>query len=503
MLALLHCVGSDPDLTIPNIDANAPVDGVDGSSPDPAAAADTGVPTAAGEFLWNLVIEPNVDGAGLVAADGAGNVYLALRFSNRTIHLGDTTLVTSSPANKDFAIAKLANEGRKVEWVATITGDKKENVTGITLDAAGDLYATGAFDSIKVTIAGQTLDRGGAPSGFVAKLNGVTGAAIWTRALEIDAPDAGPEVKAFGGPIRATAKGVAFACNFRGDLTNGPSGVVSNRNLIGALVGTLDPATGNITSSQVVSSDVTSGPSDIVMVKGIELDSRGDFYLVGDTTAPAITVGGVQLGSLVNESATSGFVMKLAANLPKTSIWHRLFGARSIETATKMVDVRIDEAHDAIYVAGSFFKASNFGFGDVDAGVTSDLFALKLSPADGAPQWQKVFGGIGGDEMGGLVVDPWGRPFVTGYLQSSKDTVIDGNALPNGNAFLFMKLDPADGKALYAKGRASDTVTTSAPAMRPNGHSVMTGYFTPTLVLGGSDAYTVDGGGTFVTEIGP
>ena len=124
-----------------------------------------------------------------LVVDGQGNTYVAGTFNDTTL-IGNTLLVaTPSPAGDyagDAFVAKLDPQGR-VLWATRAGGDKLDRVRGLALDAAGDAYVTGSFDSFSLGFGpagggGPVLyNSGPSTDAFVARLDGATGLWRWAR----------------------------------------------------------------------------------------------------------------------------------------------------------------------------------------------------------------------------------------------------------------------------------------------------------------------------------
>ncbi|MEM6346034.1 MAG: tail fiber domain-containing protein [Bacteroidota bacterium] len=130
----------------------------------------------AGNFLWaNSAGGSKVEFLYDLSVDQNGDVYFGGFFSD-TAYFGNDTLFAGLFG--DGFVAKLSSNGQFI-WSTRIGGDPEGILNGISLDALGNLYATGSvFDSVfyaSDTLLTQGLDA------FVAKLNANTGQYIWLR----------------------------------------------------------------------------------------------------------------------------------------------------------------------------------------------------------------------------------------------------------------------------------------------------------------------------------
>src|SRR5262249_49941950 len=110
-----------------------------------------------------------------VSVDAAGNVYVSGWFSDTATLAGDSF---TSTGRTDGLVAKFNAVG-VLQWAQVITGAGYGDPWGITVDARGNVYATGSFTET-VTIGSQTLTSRGDSDGFLAKLD-PSGQIQWVR----------------------------------------------------------------------------------------------------------------------------------------------------------------------------------------------------------------------------------------------------------------------------------------------------------------------------------
>jgi hypothetical protein len=116
------------------------------------------------------------DGDGSIAADAAGNVFIAGFYFSNTITIGSFVLINESTGGDDFFAAKLDPAGN-VLWVNDADGYCEP--TAITTDSQGNCYVTGSFNAY-VTFGGDTLIEDGGLSSdvFVVKYH-ASGNPVW------------------------------------------------------------------------------------------------------------------------------------------------------------------------------------------------------------------------------------------------------------------------------------------------------------------------------------
>jgi hypothetical protein len=118
-----------------------------------------------------------------VAVDAAGNVYTAGTFEN-TLTLGTTRL--TSAGDHDGFVAEYTSGGT-VPWATRMGGTGNDGASNITVDAAGNVYASGWFQGT-ATFGGTSLTSANGYREFVARLNPATGAVQWAvGTMDMDA----------------------------------------------------------------------------------------------------------------------------------------------------------------------------------------------------------------------------------------------------------------------------------------------------------------------------
>ncbi len=136
--------------------------------------------TPAGAWQWAVGLAgPGVVRANWITVDNGGNAFVLGDFNcGAPFTLGTTTL---TDIDGDVFVGKLTPTGTWA-WATSAGGPGREYGYGITLDAAGDAYLTGAFGSPSATFGATTLPNATpvtsnyTPDVFVAKL---TNAGAW------------------------------------------------------------------------------------------------------------------------------------------------------------------------------------------------------------------------------------------------------------------------------------------------------------------------------------
>ncbi len=194
-------------------------------------------------------------------------------------------------------------------------------------------------------------------------------------------------------------------------------------------------------SGKVAWVDILAG-TEGVDAWALDVDATGR-VLVGGRFTGSVTIGGTTLDSA---GAADGFVALLAAD--GSVLW-----ARTIGSAGGSEDVSgLGFAPDgAAVIAGQLDADVDFGGVILPAAGGGDIYAAKLSGADGAHVWSRVFGDPDVQILFNAAVDPSGDLLLSGVYAGLLDfgvgTLPEGP--PDGYGFVA-KLDGKDGTATFA-----------------------------------------------------
>jgi hypothetical protein len=130
-----------------------------------------------GAHLWSRSYGGTVDAiTHAVAVDASGGVVIGGQFSE-TVDLGGGPLTSAGGA--DIMLARYSSEGHHM-WSRRAGGVPGEYVSGLALDAGGNLLAIGGFEGT-TDLGGAPLTATGSLDMFVAKYGGADGAHVWSR----------------------------------------------------------------------------------------------------------------------------------------------------------------------------------------------------------------------------------------------------------------------------------------------------------------------------------
>ncbi len=310
-----------------------------------------------------------------VAVDGSDNVCVIGHFS-MSVDFDPTsaTDTRSSKGSTDVFISKF-NKWGEFQWVRTIGGGKTDIGYGITMDDAGNIYATGFFRGVQVD-----LSAGQKPGGFKAYSNGEADAFL----VKFD-PDGGFEwARSWGGDesdyafdvALSPAEDLLYVCGYFQDTVAFPSlarggstNFVSNGQR-DAFVCKLD-TDGNFKWARTI------GGTDRDQCMSVAVDGLGNIYATGffSETVDFNPAGGSDVHTAV--SVHDCFLTKYSPGGQR--LWTHTWGSHVYDEA---FGVAADPVGGA-YVTGNFSGSVNFattGFDMHIAAGVRDLFLCSYPP---------------------------------------------------------------------------------------------------------------------------
>jgi hypothetical protein len=109
-----------------------------------------------------------------ITTDAGGNIYLTGYYSSYTCAFDTTTLTNPyATSTSDIFIAKYNSSGTGL-WAKTAGGSGQDDATGVCIDATGNGYVAGYYNSPTMAFGSTTLTSSSFNNVFLAKLSGVT-----------------------------------------------------------------------------------------------------------------------------------------------------------------------------------------------------------------------------------------------------------------------------------------------------------------------------------------
>ncbi len=379
-------------------------------------------------------------------------------------------------AYSDILIVKYNTSGQ-VMWARSAGGNWNDFATSIKTDADGNVYITGYFNSPTITFDTITLTNVSVNNIFIAKYTSA-GNVIWAKTA--------------AGPTATDCEATSLAIDADGNTYI--TGYYNNATL------TFDPVT--ITNS---------GSDDIFVVKydpsgnvlwakstgnsgteqgfSITTDPSGNVYVAGFSNDDTLTLNGVTL---------KGKVLVVKYDKYGSVVWGQALASSSTCDLLKATAILADAAGN-VYVAGDFGEqtgyfgnsAGNFGFVYVnDIGADSlpqmDIFIAKFDTS-GYINWAKIAGGPSENHANALALDGKGNLYVSGTSDQGSVMKFDGLTITTDDGYphaYVAKYDTAGNVmgAEFETGYSNNypaSITTDA-----DGGLYMAGYYTASMTIG-------------------
>ena len=267
-----------------------------------------------------------------LALDGSGNIYLAGLFQGAATY-GATTL-NSQGGSYDIVVAKLDASGNGV-WAVALGGSSTDQVGGIGLDTAGNVYLSGSFQGT-ATFGSNTLTSRGGYDAFVTQLT-PAGVANWAVGLGGTGNDQAKDLAVDG-------TGNAYVVGqFTGTATFGATSLTS--------AGLGDAFAVRVGSAGTIAWAVGMGGTGDDRANTVAL-KNGNLYVGGSYTGN----GTFGASSLTASGGTDAFVTRLAPGTGASDYAQSVGGAGN----DAVTDVSVDGSGN-VTLAGSYVGSAIFG----------------------------------------------------------------------------------------------------------------------------------------------
>ena len=373
-----------------------------------------------------------------LAVDGAGNVYVGGGFEGTAgFDLSGSGFVLTSAGGEDGFITRYSADGT-LGWAVRYGGTGLDEVSALTVDAGGSLYAGGAFTGVATTlpVPGVSIQSAGGRDGFILSMT-TAGAVSWAI------PVGGPQDDAILGIAKSPTGLVLAAGIFRGtaDFSRGGGSGPFLASLGGADIffAAFTPI------GLLIRASSFGGSGDESMEPGsLSLDTPGNAILLGNFTSAM----DFDPGAGVSARASLGIADLFASRFDPSGVFQSVITLGGPGTVT--AGRAIFAPDGGMLITGSFSGPIDFDPTSGTSVTTSlglqgvtDAFVARFTPA-GALSWADRFGeatslperGTGGR---GLAVDAAGSIITAGFFTGNPD--FD----PGGTMFRLTNVGATDG----------------------------------------------------------
>ncbi len=318
------------------------------------------------------------------------------------------------------------------QWIARGGGTLTDNAGAVVVDAAGNVYFAGTFQT-NATFGSTVLSAVDGGSLFLAKLNSA-GAFQWAQFIESG-------VSAVTEPVRLqfdSAGKLLLVCTPAGDAGANPP-------LNQLLVGKYEPANGSTIWSRKIQSTVFAD----TIGRGMAQDGSGNIYIAGSFS------GTTTFGSGISRTTSGGldaFLLKL--NSAGTTLAVHTFGQPGTVSLPddQLFGVTLDNAGN-IYAVGEFANTITVGTNTLTSAGDRDIVLIKYD-SNLNVLWARRLGSTGADYGRALTHDSAGNIYMYAYAGSAYALGI--NFSPSG--YVVSRLDGVGNPSwVSAFGNAGNT----------------------------------------------
>lgn len=345
-----------------------------------------------------------------IAVDAAGNVYTAGYFWNTVdFDPGPGTFTLTSVGNSDIYVQKLDASGNFV-WAAAMGSVTDDNANDIAVDAAGDVYITGVFNTLCDFDPGpnsvQLITPGGSFDAFVEKLSS-SGNYVWVKQMGGSSDDEGKALFLDGsGNIYTTGE-------FKGTADFNPGSGTAN--LVSA--GGSDIFVQKLTNNGTFVWAASFGGATTDSGNDITVDASGNVITTGFFQALCDFDPGVTSANLTSSGLKDVFISKL--NSSGAYVWAKQIGGAADDIGNAIAN----DAAGNVYLTGGFSGLIDMDPGTGVVNATSngldDIFTLMLA-GTGSYGWSALAGGTTSDKGKDIYVNN-SEVYTTGEFSGTVD----------------------------------------------------------------------------------
>lgn len=438
--------------------------------------------STAGAHLWSKSFGgQRGDTAKNVALDASGNIFVSGTFT-WTITLGSQTLATNGSSDSDIFLAKFSAAGVPI-WAKSFPGASTESVSGMAVDATGNVIITGSFSytlNMRDTVLSSAVQ--GLPDVFVAKYS-TSGSLVWA--------------KRFGGSEGDQSNGTAVDASGAVIITGSFSGTVNfdGQSLTSAGASDIflcrvchleNSITWTPPSDQLLGTVIPIATYPDASIEGfypVELISGKMYKYVGganevDFEYNGVTIdGGETIEFIADGAAVKIYYTPLAA-VTATIREHgdqtyRLYRNRDIirEIPASALSANLPVL-DTLLTELTFYTYRVDAI-DTGGGIASSPLAAAIMPECTPTGYPIQFGGLTGDRPNAATIDASGNVYVCGGLPGMLSPMLFVAKLNSSAAFVWVKYYPSSGSSMI-----------TSIAVDASGNVYIAGHFNGSLNLG-------------------
>jgi hypothetical protein len=398
---------------------------------------------------------------------------------NSTTFVIDGVTLTNQGGG-DVYLAKYAPTG-SLAWVRQIGSTGNDIGMGVTLDASGNAYVTGIVGS--AVALGNNLTLTGNNSAFLVRYS-PQGVPEWrqqsTSTNEIS-----------GSSVATDAAGSVYLVGaFRRSFAFGTVAVAAPNNEYGVYLARFSAATGTVQAVTLAFYYAPPmGAYQIAMPK-LAVGATGDAYVFNTFALPAI----FSSTTLTSRGGDDGLVARYTPL--GALVWVQQLGGTYADAVN---DGKVDAAGN-VYVAGNFSNRTTIGSTALTGAGLQDGFLAKYS-AQGNMDWVQALIGPGYDNFTRVALDAQGNPHVAGEF--SAGAPLGPQPLPNagGLDLVVAAFNPLGQLRWHQHAGGPGADTSLSLNLPPAGDVLLMGRFANTCLFGALSLSTSATSATFLARL--
>lgn len=318
---------------------------------------------AMGNHVWSTSFSGTGTFAPATLNYRAGKMVVGGYHTNGNITLGSTTVTAPAGTFQGLVVRMTAAGG--VDWATSFGGNNDDDVSGIAIDGAGNVVATGTFFS-GTTIGSQSLNSVGGRDMYLAKFSDASGAVLFATRFGTLNDESGATLTVDG------ADAIFLAGQFAGMINFGTGTMMTTGANTDAFLAKFSVA-GSCTWAKQFGG-AAGGVQTAARATSVSVNSTGDVVLTGQFFGE-MSLGGSTLSAVVSGANKDVFAARLTGG-NGDHISSIRAGGQGDESAAGVIQT----SDSKYFVVGSFLGFADFGGEALMSAGNSDSFVFGMAP---------------------------------------------------------------------------------------------------------------------------